>query len=119
MAKESKFTEDFEERLRQFSEECDHIQGFQFFLDSFNGFGGIATQCVDVLMEEFPKTNVFSILPFPYFENQVNKKFNLNHKTHFSNQFYSKCKIWNKILNFFSNSLELAIKIWYWCDRYD
>ena len=40
-------------------------------IDSFNGFGGMASNCLNVIKEEFPKKSIFSILPFPYFKNLV------------------------------------------------
>ena len=40
------------------------------FLDSFNGFGGIAASALNLIKEEFPKKSIFSILPFPDFRTE-------------------------------------------------
>ena len=68
-------------------------------------------------------------MPFPYFENQLSKKFNLYYKTHLSKQFYSKFKNKLNFWNFFSYNPELALYKYfisynpelalYWCHRYD
>jgi myosin-5 len=39
-------------------------------LDSFNGFGGLATSCLNLIKEEFPKKGIFSFLSFPDFKMQ-------------------------------------------------
>jgi hypothetical protein len=39
-------------------------------LDSFNGFGGLATSCLNFIKEEFPKKGIFSFLSFPDFKKQ-------------------------------------------------
>lgn len=62
--------DNFEDKLRYYSEECNRLQGFQIMADSFNGFGGMTNKCLDMITEEYAKRNVFTILPFPYFANQ-------------------------------------------------
>lgn len=65
------FMDNFEDKLRHFSEECDHMQGFQLIIDSYNGFGGMASgRCFELLNEEYRKKNILAILAFPFFENQ-------------------------------------------------
>ena len=39
-------------------------------MDSFNGFGGLATSCLNLIKEEFPKKGIFSFLSFPDFKKQ-------------------------------------------------
>lgn len=46
------------------------LKGFHMFLDSFNGFGGIAASALNLIKEEFPKKSIFSILPFPDFRTE-------------------------------------------------
>ncbi len=41
------------------------------FLDSFNGFGGLAANFLDFVKEEYAKRSIFSILSFPDFKNQT------------------------------------------------
>ncbi len=70
VSSEHGFMDTFEDKLRQFSEECDRLQGFQFMVDAYNGFGGISSKCFDIVKEEFRKKSIFAILPFPSFDNQ-------------------------------------------------
>lgn len=41
------------------------------FIDSFNGFGGLANKSLSFITEEFPKAAVFSFLSFPHHNEQV------------------------------------------------
>ncbi|XP_065366308.1 protein misato [Calliphora vicina] len=52
------FEEDFCDRIRQYVEECDFLQGFQTIFDSFNGFSGLATKCLEHLNDEYGKANM-------------------------------------------------------------
>lgn len=54
----AEFEDDFCDRIRQYVEECDFLQGFQTFFDSFNGFSGLATQCLKHLNDEYGKANM-------------------------------------------------------------
>ena len=86
------FTDDFEDKLRHFGEECDYLQGFQFIVDAYNGilrifmfmilklaiknniilgFGGASQKSLELIHEEFNKKPIFAFLPFPYFDDQV------------------------------------------------
>ncbi len=47
------------------------FKGFHLFLDSFNGFGGLAANFLDFVKEEYAKRSIFSILSFPDFKNQT------------------------------------------------
>ena len=71
VSKETNFIENFEDKLRHYAEESDHIQGFQFMVDAFNGFGGMSSNCMNHITEEFRKKSILAVLPFPYFQNQV------------------------------------------------
>lgn len=72
VSKESGFMDNFEDKLRHYTEECNRLQGFQIMSDSFNGFGGLTNNCLNLITEEYAKRSVFTILPFPYFNNQKN-----------------------------------------------
>lgn len=52
------FEDEFCDRIRQYVEECDFLQGFQTLFDSFNGFAGLATQCMEHLNDEYGKANL-------------------------------------------------------------
>ncbi|XP_051166015.1 protein misato [Leptopilina boulardi] len=58
------FSEDFTDKIRNYVEECDLIQGFQVILDSTDGFAGLGSSCIQYLRDEYGK----SILSFPTFE---------------------------------------------------
>lgn len=51
----------FEDRVRFFSEECDGIQGFHLLFDSHNSFGGCATKVLAYLKDEFHSKAVLSL----------------------------------------------------------
>jgi len=42
-----------EDRIRYFTEECDHLQGFHILCDSHNGFGGLASSALTYLSDEY------------------------------------------------------------------
>jgi len=65
------FNEDFEDTLRVYAEECDQIQGFHFFVDAFNGFGGLAKRILPIIKQEYSKKPVLSIFPFPFMEEET------------------------------------------------
>ncbi len=65
------YSDDFEDKLRHFGEECDYLQGFQLFVDSYNGFGGTAHKSLELINEEFNKKPILAFMPFPYFDDQV------------------------------------------------
>uniref|UniRef100_A0A1A9WAZ8 Protein misato n=1 Tax=Glossina brevipalpis TaxID=37001 RepID=A0A1A9WAZ8_9MUSC len=56
--KDGQFEEEFCDRIRQYVEECDFLQGFQTICDAFNGFAGLAGQCLEHLNDEYGKANV-------------------------------------------------------------
>lgn len=41
------------------------LKGFQLFIDAYNGFGGLASQSLNLVIEEFPKSAVLSFMLFP------------------------------------------------------
>lgn len=60
------FSDDFQNRIRNYVEECDLMQGFQVILDSTDGFAGLGTSCIQYLYDEYGK----SILTFPCIDSQ-------------------------------------------------
>ncbi|XP_017476118.1 PREDICTED: protein misato isoform X1 [Rhagoletis zephyria] len=55
--KTEKFEDEFCDKIRQYVEECDFLQGFQTLFDCFNGFSGLATECLEHLNDEYGKAN--------------------------------------------------------------
>ncbi|KAF3438908.1 hypothetical protein FNV43_RR17183 [Rhamnella rubrinervis] len=50
--------EEMSERLRFFAEECDYMQGFQFFVDDSGGFSAVAADFLESIADEYTKTPV-------------------------------------------------------------
>ncbi|RNA34129.1 misato -like protein [Brachionus plicatilis] len=67
---ENSFMDDFDDNVRHYAEECDNVQGFQFFVDCFNGFGGMSCKALTSINEEYPKLPLFSFLSFPFYDTQ-------------------------------------------------
>ncbi|XP_043226483.1 protein misato homolog 1-like [Amphibalanus amphitrite] len=49
------FRDGFEDRLRAYAEECDHLAGFHVVSDGCDGFGGVAAGALAHLSDEFPR----------------------------------------------------------------
>lgn len=61
------FEDAFCDKIRNYVEECDYIQGFQVFHDATNAFSGMASSCLHYLDEEYRKTNfVVPVIPSYY-----------------------------------------------------
>ncbi|GFS02961.1 protein misato homolog 1-like [Elysia marginata] len=54
-----------EDRVRYFTEECDHLQGFQIFLDSYNGFSGVGASMLSFLADEYSAKSRFTFAVTP------------------------------------------------------
>lgn len=52
------FKDDFMDRIRQYVEECDSLQGFQNIFDISNGFSGLSLSCMEYLNEEYSKSTL-------------------------------------------------------------
>ncbi|KAK0090701.1 hypothetical protein PV325_008038 [Microctonus aethiopoides] len=63
------FSDSFSDKIRQYAEECDLMQGFQLLMDSTDGFAGLGASCVEHLRDEYGK----SILAFPLISNDPNE----------------------------------------------
>lgn len=51
------FNDEFDEKIRQYIEECNNCQGFQMLFDCSNGFSGVAMKCLEQLSDDYSKTN--------------------------------------------------------------
>ncbi|KAK7116070.1 protein misato homolog 1-like [Littorina saxatilis] len=54
--------DEWEDRVRFFTEECDNMQGFHVLFDNHNSFGGAASKVLSYLQDEFPGK---AVLTFP------------------------------------------------------
>ncbi|GFN80506.1 misato-like protein 1 [Plakobranchus ocellatus] len=54
-----------EDRVRFFTEECDHLQGFQIFLDCHDGFGGVGASVLSYLTDEYSSKSRFTFAVTP------------------------------------------------------
>lgn len=52
------FQDEFCDRIRQYVEECDFLQGFQNIFDISNGFAGLSMSCMEYLNEEYAKSTM-------------------------------------------------------------
>ena len=46
--------------VRLFAEECDSLQGFQVLLESDSGWGGFATEYLEIIRGEYPKASIWT-----------------------------------------------------------
>jgi len=51
------FEEEFCDKIRQYVEECDYLQGFQNIFDAYNGFSGLAMKCLEHVNDEYSKSS--------------------------------------------------------------
>lgn len=54
-----------EDRMRYFTEECDLLQGFQIFLDCYDGFSGVGTSVLSFLADEYSAKSRFTFAVTP------------------------------------------------------
>ncbi|KAF5292293.1 hypothetical protein FQA39_LY03327 [Lamprigera yunnana] len=66
------FNETFSDKIRNYIEECDNLQGFHIILDATNGFSGLAASCMRHIEEEYEKKPIlaFPVIPSHYQENE-------------------------------------------------
>ncbi|XP_053596509.1 protein misato [Microplitis demolitor] len=69
LLKNEEFFDEFSDRIRQYAEECDSLQGFQVLMDSTDGFSGFGSACLEYLRDEYGN----SILAFPLIEGGSNE----------------------------------------------
>ncbi|XP_065185260.1 protein misato homolog 1-like [Sycon ciliatum] len=55
----------FEDQVRFFAEACDRLQGYQLLTDIHNGFGGVSSEVVDFLRDEYEKKSIFTVATMP------------------------------------------------------
>ncbi|KAL8570766.1 hypothetical protein ACOMHN_006916 [Nucella lapillus] len=53
--------DEWEDRVRFYTEDCDSLQGFQVLFDSHNSFGGSASRVLSYLKDEFPGKAVLTV----------------------------------------------------------
>ncbi|KAJ8304930.1 hypothetical protein KUTeg_018513 [Tegillarca granosa] len=51
---------EIEDRLHYFIEECDHLQGFHILIDTNDGFGGLGSDIVQYLQDEYSTKGLFT-----------------------------------------------------------
>ncbi len=59
------FRDSFEDKLHFFSEECDHLQGFQLLVDWDGGFGGVASGIATEIVDEYSSKGLVTFLASP------------------------------------------------------
>ncbi|XP_071447231.1 protein misato homolog 1 [Hetaerina americana] len=62
------FEEDFCDRIRNYAEECDNLQGFHMLVDCYDGFGGLGVSALQHIEDEYSSktTLAFPVLPAAY-----------------------------------------------------
>ncbi|KAH8420007.1 hypothetical protein KR009_004794 [Drosophila setifemur] len=63
--KETAFNDDLTDRIRLYIEECDGLQGFHMLFDIDDGFGGLATKCLEHLNDEYSRASFVVPLHYP------------------------------------------------------
>lgn len=63
VGKEDSFLEQLQDRVRWFTEECDHLQTFQLLVEETSAFEGIAAEFLPILKDDYPglPVSLFSI----------------------------------------------------------
>jgi hypothetical protein len=51
-------SEEYEDRIRFFAEECDYLEGFQVVVDADSGFGGYGSEMIRYLSDDFGSKSV-------------------------------------------------------------
>ncbi|XP_017155885.1 protein misato [Drosophila miranda] len=59
------FNEDFCNRIRQYVEECEGLQGFHILFDIDDGFSGLASKCMEHLNDEYSRVSFALPLHYP------------------------------------------------------
>lgn len=55
-------SESFTDNMRKYIEECNNLQGFHISFDATDGYGGIMSNCMEHIVDEYPNK---SIIAFP------------------------------------------------------
>ncbi|KAL1513144.1 hypothetical protein ABEB36_002599 [Hypothenemus hampei] len=56
------FNDEFTDKIRNYIEECDQLQGFHVLTDCTNGFSGLSSACLEHVRDEFDRKSVL-VLP--------------------------------------------------------
>jgi len=54
LAQEDSFSEQLQDRVRWFTEECDHLQAFQILVEETSAFEGMAAELLPAIKDDFP-----------------------------------------------------------------
>lgn len=54
-------SDEVEDNVRFFLEECDNLQGFQVLTDCDNGYAGISSGCTELLKDEYSKKDIIMV----------------------------------------------------------
>ncbi|KXN66359.1 tubulin nucleotide-binding domain-like protein [Conidiobolus coronatus NRRL 28638] len=57
-----KETQVLDNNLRFFTEECDYLQGFLTYSNTFDGFSGFSQSYIDLIRDEYPKTSIINLM---------------------------------------------------------
>jgi len=87
--------EGFLDNIRFFTEECDSLQGFHAFGDDTNAFGGITSQVLRFLRDDFSSKSIMYFPVTPQISNLEEDTMN-NRKTRF-NHLLTQCNSWDLI----------------------
>ncbi|GJQ80833.1 hypothetical protein Trydic_g9419 [Trypoxylus dichotomus] len=74
------FQDDFVDKIRNFAEECNNIQGFHVVLDVNNGFSGLGCDCIEYLHDEYDKKSVLAIPVIPSYYNDYSYETDLEQR---------------------------------------
>ncbi|XP_033107538.1 protein misato homolog 1-like [Anneissia japonica] len=59
--KDGKVSDQMEDRLHFYTEECDHLQGFQVLVDFYNGFSGFGSGLLESLSDEYGSKGIITV----------------------------------------------------------
>ncbi|XP_071964705.1 protein misato homolog 1-like [Antedon mediterranea] len=59
--KNGKVSDQMENHLHFYTEECDHLQGFQVLVDFYNGFSGFGSSLLESLSDEYGSKGIFTV----------------------------------------------------------
>lgn len=66
------FGEEFSDKIRNYIEECDSLQGFQLMLDPTDSFGGLSISCLEHIKDEYSRKSVLALPVLPSYHLDYN-----------------------------------------------
>ncbi|KAI4466956.1 mitochondrial distribution regulator misato [Holotrichia oblita] len=97
MWKTEKFEDDFSDKIRNFVEECDSLQGFHVILDGNNGFSGLGSNCIEHLKDDYDRKSVLAIPVLPSYYNDYSNETDEEQRT---SQIKDSIRVINSALSF-------------------